>query len=183
MGLFDILFNSRKEKSNTTFSSNEMILIANDWTSDFLQYAPKLLAASYDRDEIYMFCSWILLDYGRNYGYLNKDADRNKFFDTIFQAVRNTGEYNQTDMEQFMFRVSQYKSQIMNMLKSDYPRTKMFFPETLYSRFVHIDYDHYHPDPIGFDDNLIIFTEYIGEFWNKVNRELMRKYPSKIVKL
>ena len=155
-----------------------MILTANEWTYGFLQSAPKLIAATYDIHEIYIFCSWILLDYGKNYGYLDKNADRNEFFNTIFQAIHKTGEYNQTDMEQFMFRVEQYKSQITGMLKCDYPRTKMFFPETLYARFVHIDYDHYHPDPLRFDDNLIKFTKYIGEFWNKVNQELMRKYPS-----
>lgn len=82
-------------------------------------------------------------------------------------------------MEQFMFRVSQYKSQMMGMLKCDYPHTKMFFPETLYARFVHIDFDHYHQDPFGIDDNLIRFSEYLGNFWNKVNRELMRKYPKR----
>lgn len=126
-----------------------------------------------------MFCGWITLDYGKNYGYLSKNSNRNEFFETIFQAVRNTGQYNQSDMEQFMFRVCQYKSQMMGMLKCDYPHTKMFFPETLYARFVHIDFDYYHPDPFGIDDNLIRFSEYLGDFWNKVNRELMRKYPKR----
>ena len=156
-----------------------MIQLASKWTTDFLQSAPKLRAATYDKDEIYIFCGWIALDYGKNYGYLSKNSDRNEFFETIFQAVRNTGQYNQSDMEQFMFRVSQYKSQMMGMLKCDYPRTKMFFPETLYARFVHIDFDHYHPDPFGIDDNLIQFSKYLGDFWNKVNRELMKKYPKK----
>lgn len=41
-----------------------------------------------------MFCGWITLDYGKNYGYLSKNYDRNEFFETIFQAVRNT--INQT---------------------------------------------------------------------------------------
>lgn len=178
MGLFDFLFGS-KSNSDTLYSSEEMILLVSKLTTDFLQSAPKLRAARYDKDEIYMFCGWLTLDYGKNYGYLSKNSDRNEFFETIFQAVRNTGQYNQSDMEQFMFRVSQYKSQMMGMLKCDYPRTKMFFLETLYARFVHIDFDHYHPDPFGIDDNLIQFSEYLGNFWNKVNRELMRKYPKK----
>lgn len=178
MGLFDFLFGS-KSNSSSRYSSEEMIQLASNWTTDFLQSAPKLRAATYDKDEIYMFCGWITLDYGKNYGYLSNNSDRNEFFETIFQAVRNTGKYNQTDMEQFMFRVSQYKSQMMGMLKCNYPRTKMFFPETLYARFVHIDFDHYHPDPFGIDDNLIQFSEYLGDFWNKVNRELMRKYPKR----
>ena len=126
-----------------------------------------------------MFCCWILLDYGKNYGYLSADTERNEFYDSIFQAVHNTGKYNQTDMEQFMFRVSQYKSQIMGMLKCDYPRTKMFFPNTLYARFVNVDFEHYHSDPLGVDDNLIKFTDYLGRFWNKVNRELMNNYPKR----
>ena len=29
------------------------------------------------------------------------------------------------------------------------------------------------------DDNLIQFSEYLGGFWNKVNRELMKKYPKR----
>jgi len=178
MGLFDFLFGS-KSNSDTPYSSEEMIQLASKWTTDFLQSAPKLRAATYDKDEIYMFCGWITLDYGKNYGYLSKNSDRNEFFETIFQAVSNTGQYNQSDMEQFMFRVSQYKSQMMGMLKCDYPRTKMFFPETLYARFVHIDFGHYHPDPFGIDDNLIQFSEYLGDFWNKVNRELMKKYPKR----
>ena len=178
MGLFDFLFGS-KSNSYTLYSSEEMIQLASKWTTDFLLSAPKLRGATYDKDEIYMFCGWIVLDYGKNYGYLSKNSNRNEFFETIFQAVRNTGQYNQSDMEQFMFRVSQYKSQMTGMLKCDYPHTKMFFPETLYARFVHIDFDHYHPDPFGIDDNLIQFSGYLGNFWNKVNCELMRKYPKR----
>ena len=178
MGLFDFLFGS-KSNSGTLYSSEEMIQLTSKWTTDFLQSAPKLRGATYDKEEIYMFCGWITLDYGKSYGYLSKNSNRNEFFETIFQAVRNTGQYNQSDMERFMFRVSQYKSQMMGMLKCDYPHTKMFFPETLYARFVHIDFDHYHQDPFGIDDNLIRFSEYLGDFWNKVNRELMRKYPKR----
>lgn len=44
-----------------------------------------------------------------------------------------------------MFRVDQYKWQIKEMLECDYPRTKIFFPETLYARFVEIDFKHYTP--------------------------------------
>ena len=67
----------------------------------------------------------------------------------------------------------------MGMLRCDYPRTKMFFPETLYVRFVHIDFEHNHPDSFGIDENLIQFSKYLGDFWNKVNRELARKYPKR----
>lgn len=178
MGLFDFLFGS-KSNSYTLYSSEEMIQLASKWTTDFLLSAPKLRGATYDKDEIYMFCGWIVLDYGKNYGYLSKNSNRNEFFETIFLAVRNTGQYNQSDMEQFMFRVIQYKSQMMRMLNCDYPHTKMFFPKTLYARFVHIDFDHYHPDSFGIDDNLIQFSGYLGNFWNKVNCELMRKYPKR----
>lgn len=179
MGLFDFLFGSKKNDTNITFSSEEMIQTASRWTNNFINSAPKLTAATYDKDEIYMFCGWILLDYGKNYGYLSKDSERNGFFETLFQAIHNTGQYDQTDMDQFMFRVSQYKSQMTGMLKCDYPRTKMFFPETLYARFVRIDFDHYYPDPFGIDNNLIKFSEYLGDFWNRVNRELMQKYPKR----
>ena len=159
--------------------SETMIRLATKWTEEFIQSAPKLRAATYKKDEIYMFCCWIVLDYGKNYGYLNKDSKLDGFYETVCQAVKNTGEYNQTEMEQFLFRVSQYKSQMMGMLKCDYPRTKMFFPETLYARFVNIDFDQYHPDPFGIDDNLIRFSEYLGSFWNKVNRELINKFPKR----
>lgn len=74
-----------------------------------------------------MFCCWILLDYGVNHGYLDKHSNRDCFYSTIYQAVRNTGKYNQSDSEQFMFRVDQYKWQIKEMLECDYPRTKIFF--------------------------------------------------------
>lgn len=178
MGLFDFLFASKNNRgSGVLYSSEEMIQLASKWTTEFLQSAPKLHAASYDKDEVYMFCCWILLDYGKNYGYLSKDTDRNVFFETIFQAVRNTGDYLQSDMEQFMFRVGQYKSQMAGMLKCDYPRTRMFFPETLYARFVHIDFDHYHPDPFGIDDNLVQFSKHLGVFWNNVNRDVMNRFP------
>lgn len=178
MRFFDFLFGS-KSNSSTLYSSEEMIQLASKWTTDFLQSAPKLQGATYDKNEIYMFCGWITLDYGKNYGYLSINSSRNVFFETIFQAVRNTGQYNQSDMEQFMFRVSQYKSQMMGMLNCDYPRTKVFFPKTLYARFVHINLDYYHPDHFGIDDNLIQFSKYLGDFWNKVNSELMSKYPKK----
>ena len=177
MGFFNSLFGTKG--GYNMLSSQTMIQLAIKWTEDFIQSAPKLRAATYDKDEIYMFCCWMVLDYGKNYGYLNKDSKLDDFFETVCQAVRNTGEYNQTDMEQFMFRVSQYKSQMMGMLKCDYPRTPIFFPETLYARFVNIDFDHYNPDPYGFDDNLIQFSEYLGDFWNKVNRELMHNNPKK----
>lgn len=177
MGFFKSLFGMKG--GDNMLSSQTMIQLATKWTEDFIQSAPKLRAATYNKDEVYMFCCWIVLDYGKNYGYLNENSQCDEFFETVCQAVRNTGEYNQTDMEQFMFRVKQYKSQMMGMIKCDYPRTKMFFPETLYARFVHIDYDHYHPDPFGIDDNLIQFSEYLGFFWNKVNRVLINKFPKK----
>ena len=67
MGLFDFLFGS-KSNSYTLYSSEEMIQLASKWTTDFLLSAPKLRGATYDKDEIYMFCGWIVLDYGNNYG-------------------------------------------------------------------------------------------------------------------
>ena len=166
-------------KIQSYYSSEEMIRTTSRWTDEFLKSAPKLTAITYDRNEVYMFCGWIILEYGYKYGYFIHQTEKDKFLETIFQAVRNTGKYDQTDMEQFLFRVEQYKSQIMGMLKCDYPRTKMFFPRTLYARFVHIDFNHYHSSPFGDEDNLITFTEYLGKFWNMVNRELMQKYPPK----
>lgn len=176
MGFFNSLFGTKG--GDYMFSSQTMIQYATKWTEDFIRLAPRLRAATYNKDEVYMFCCWIVLDYGKNYGYLNENSQYEPFFETVCQTVRNTGEYNQTDMEQFMFRVKQYKSQMMGMIKCDYPRTKMFFPEILYARFVRVD-DHYHTNPIGSNDNLIQFSEYLGDFWNKVNRELMKKYPKR----
>ena len=81
-----------------------------------------------------------------------------------------------------MFRIGQYKWQIAEMLKCDYPRTKIFFPRTLYARFVEIDFEHYTP-PLDWeiDDSLIQFSEFLGTFWNKINSEIMEKYPDKKV--
>lgn len=178
MGIFDFLFGT-KNKNSALYSSEIMVQLATKWTDVFLRSAPNLQSATYDRDEIYMYCCWITLDYGMNYGYLSKKTKLDNFFETVCQAVRNTGKYDQTDMEQFMFRVKQYKWQMNKMLECDYPRTKMFFPETLYARFVHVDFNHYRPDPCGIDDNLIRFSEYLGGFWNDVNRELLTKFPRK----
>ena len=169
----------KSNRATMTYSSNEMIQLASVWTNDFISSAPKLTAATYDKDEIYMYCCWILLDYGKNYGYIDETSHLDNFFETVCHAVRNTGQYNQTDIEQFMFRVQQYRTEMNGMLKCDYPRTKMFFPNTLYARFVHVDFSRYHSDPFGIDDNLIMFSEYLGDFWNNVNRELMRKYPKR----
>ena len=49
-----------------------MVQLATKWTDVFLRSAPNLQSATYDRDEIYMYCCWITLDYGMNYGYLSK---------------------------------------------------------------------------------------------------------------
>lgn len=179
MGFFCKLFGTKG--GDDMFSSHTMIQLATKWTEEFIKSAPRLSAATYNKDEVYLFCCWIVFDYGKNFGYLNKNSQREVFFETIFQAVRNTGEYDQTDMEQFIFRVKQYQSQMMGMIKCDYPRTPMFFPEILYARFVNVDWDHYQPNPLGIeiDDDLIHFTDYLGVFWNKVNRELRQKYPQK----
>ncbi len=161
------------------FSSSMMIEIATEWSKVFVKDAPTLFAITYNYDEIYMFCCWILLDYGKNYGYLNKNSDINRFFETIFQAVKNTGEYDQSDMDQFMFRVSQYESEIGGMLKCDYPRTPMFFPEILFARFTEVDFTKKRYDSFQDMDDLICFSDYFGSFWNKVNRDLMERFPKR----
>lgn len=172
-------FCRKRIKTKTEDYSDEMIKNASYWTSYFLQKAPQLDNGTYQKDEIYIFCCWILLDYGMHYGYLNKNSNIDYFYSTIYQAVRNTGKYNQSDSEQFKFRVGQYKWQIKEMLKCDYPRTKIFFPETLYARFVKIDFKHYTPVFGEFDNSLIQFSEFLASFWNKINSELMKRYPTK----
>ena len=169
----------KRTKQTEDYSSEEMIQNASDWTNYFLQTAPQLDNGVYQKDEIYMFCCWILLDYGVNHGYLDKHSNRDSFYSTIYQAARNTGKYNQSNSEQFMFRVDQYKWQIKEMLKCDYPRTKIFFPETLYARFVKIDFKHYTPTFGEIDDSLILFSEFLASFWNQINSELMKRYPTK----
>jgi len=167
-----------QNRNNKIYSSQEMIDAAKEWTNLFVLSAPIITGAAYDKDEIYMFICWILLDYGKGHGYLDKNSNIHTFWDSVYQAVRNTGEYEQSEYEQFMFRIEQYKWQIREMLKCNYPKTKMFFPETLYARFVNVDFDHYHHSyDFGIDPNLIRFSEYIGTFWNKINHELLRKYP------
>lgn len=171
MGLFSFL-----KKKNRNYSSDAMISIANEWVEWFISGAPSLVKRTYNKDEIYMFCAWILIDWSRNANYLTNDSNINSFFETIFQAVRNTGTYQQSDMEQFQFRVSQYKWQVQGMLECDYPRTPMFLPETLFARLTNIDFDNFPPSEID-DDNLFKFTDYIGSFWNKVNRDIMKRFP------
>ena len=56
---------------------------------------------------------------------------------------------------------------------------KYFFPETLYARFVEIDFKHYTPTLGGIDDSLIQFSEFLASFWNKINSKLMKRYPTK----
>ena len=64
MGIFDFLFGSKNNNDNS-YSSEVMIQLATKWTEDFLRSAPKLQSATYDKDEIYMYCCWITLDYGK----------------------------------------------------------------------------------------------------------------------
>ena len=154
--------------------AKEMIRLATVFANSFIDSAPRLLNAIYNRDEVFLFCSWVLLDYGKSYGYLDNNSELTDFYDSISKAVRRTGKYNQTDIEQFLFRVSQYKEQISGILQCDYPRTKMFFPKVLFSRFVDVDFDKY---VFNVEQNLMAFSEYFPEFWNIVNRKLLIKYP------
>lgn len=163
-------FNIR-EKFNPSASDNsgKMILKALEWTEMFINEAPEFSYVEYNKNEIYMFCCWILLDHS-NWGGRRLN---NKFYESIFQAVRNTGKYNQSDWEQFKFRVDQYKFEIRGLLDCDYPNTPMYFTEVLKARFTNVlDYGKAHR---FFDDGDMIFTDYIGKFWNKVNRELIDK--------
>ena len=96
MGLFDFLFGS-KSNSGTLYSSEEMIQLTSKWKTDFLQSAPKLRGATYDKEEIYLFCGWITLDYGKSYGYLSKNLTETnslKRFSKLFAIRGNT--INQT---------------------------------------------------------------------------------------
>ena len=156
--------------------AKEMISLATDFANSFIDSAPRLLNAIYNRDEVFLFCCWVLLDYGKSYGYLNNNSELTDFYDSISKAVRRTGKYNQTDIEQFLFRTSQYKEQISGMLQCDYPRTKMFFPKVLFSRFVDVDFDKY---VFNEEQNILNFSKYFSEFWNMVNRKLLIKYPQK----
>lgn len=54
MGLFDLLF-GLKGNNSTLYSSENMIQLVSKWATDFLQSAPKLQAATYDKDDIYIF--------------------------------------------------------------------------------------------------------------------------------
>lgn len=181
MGIFNFL-NGR----NNQYSSEVMIKIAKEWTDDFLSEAPQFEKA-YNRDEVYIFCCWILLDYGKNYGYLNKNSNRNAFFDTIFQSVRNAGNCNKTEFDQFMYRVEQYQKDVKGMLQCDYPKTPMFFTERLFSLFTDSCYSDIHLFEEDFDifdnekefHNLILFTDFIGSFWNKVNKDIMNRFPKR----
>ncbi len=160
--------------------AKEMISLATDFANSFIDSAPRLLNAIYNRDEVFLFCCWVLLDYGKSYGYLNNNSELTDFYDSISKAVRRTGKYNQTDIEQFLFRTSQYKEQISGMLQCDYPKTKMFFPKVLFSRFVDVDFDKY---VFNEEQNILNFSKYFSEFWNMVNRKLLIKYPQKKVEI
>lgn len=167
-----------KTKVVQSFNSEMMIETAIKWTVDFMTTAPKLSRATYNQDEVYMFCAWVVLDYGMSFGYLDEKASVEGFFLSIFKAVRNTGKYQQSEMEQFTFRVGQYRSEMTDFLKCDYPKTKMFFPETLFARFTNIAHENF-PSSREMEVNLFEFTDFFGEFWNKINRELMAKFPRK----
>lgn len=58
----------------------------------------------------------------------------------------------------------------------------MFFPETLFARFTNIAHDNF-PSSREMEVNLFEFTDFFGEFWNKINRELMAKFPRKKITL
>lgn len=176
MSFFKNLFS--KTKVVQSFNSEMMIETAIKWTVDFMTTAPKLSRATYNQDEVYMFCAWVVLDYGMSFGYLDEKASVEGFFLSIFKAVRNTGKYQQSEMEQFTFRVGQYRSEMTDFLKCDYPKTKMFFPETLFARFTNIAHDNF-PSSREMEVNLFEFTDFFGKFWNKINRELMAKFPRK----
>ena len=75
----------KKQNSLKITHLKEMIQNASDWTSYFLQAAPQLDNGTYQKDEIYMFCCWILLDYGVNHGYLDKHSNRDCFYSTIIK--------------------------------------------------------------------------------------------------
>lgn len=86
----------KRTKQTEDYSSEEMIQNASDWTNYFLQTAPQLDNGVYQKDEIYMFCCWILLDYGVNHGYLDKHSNRDSFYSTIIkQYVTPANTVNQ----------------------------------------------------------------------------------------
>lgn len=131
MGIFNLFI---RNKNSRLFNDTQMVELAEDWTNRFIANAPKIEGATYNQDEIYMFICWIILSYGLGKGYINENTKIDDFMESIYQAVRNTGKYSQSEEEQFEFRMGQYKWQIGEMMKCDYPRTKMFFPSTLYAR-------------------------------------------------
>ena len=63
-----------KTKVVQSFNSEMMIETAVKWTVDFMTTAPKLSRATYNQDEVYMFCAWVVLDYGMSFGYLDEKA-------------------------------------------------------------------------------------------------------------
>ena len=171
------------QKSNP-YSSEKMTTIANELTEDFIASAPKL-ERTYNRDEIYLFCCWILLDFGQNYGYLNKNSNINDFFDTIFRSIRNVEKKRPDELTQFTYRVKQYKKDMEGMFQCDYPNTPMFFPKRLFSMFTGANYSvgyNFVEDYDPFEDEtefigLAKFTDFINLFWNKTIKKLMNTFP------
>ena len=86
-----------------------------------------------------------------------------------------------------MYRVEQYQKDVKGMLQCDYPKTPMVFTEGLFSLFTDSCYSDIHlfeEDFDIFDDekefhNLILFTDFIGSFWNKVNKDIMNRFPKR----
>lgn len=72
MGLFDFFFKFRHKG----LEADELITNAETLTKRFMNSAPVLKQRMFIRDEVYLFCCWIVLDYTTNYGYLKKDKHR-----------------------------------------------------------------------------------------------------------
>lgn len=66
----------------------------------------------------------------------------------------------------------------MGILKCDYPRTKMFFPNVLLARLTILEFDEC-PNEYLDEKNLIDFSQYLVTFWNEVNQYLIYRYPIK----
>lgn len=175
--------NSDINKVGTYFSSDMMIQFAFTLTEHFIEEAPILVESTYNKDEIHLFCCWILFDYGVNYGYINKDTNLDDFFNTIFYLTSRTDNkswFDLSDVTGFTNRMKKYQSEIKGMQNSKYSKTKTFFPHTLYALFViHINWTNYH-FLLFSENNLIKFTEYLRGFLAKVNIVLMAEFPRRM---
>ena len=86
MGLFSFLFGS-KNKEEIAYSSEVMVQLAKKWTEDFYFQLPNYNLQRMIRMKFSCIVVGLPLDYGKNYGYLNKNSKLDYFFEKYVKPL------------------------------------------------------------------------------------------------